>query len=97
VRAEEDHTATVLVDDVVEVRGEDVIWIHGRLERLTPPLTLGGSPLYRIGGATTFPLPPLPGTIRERDNGLDFELTDGLTLRVAWYGSRERQSEHESD
>jgi hypothetical protein len=34
-------------------------------------------------------LPPLPGTIRENENGLDFELTDGLILRVQWQASGE--------
>jgi len=39
--------------------------------------------LYMIGGHP-FTLPALPGAIWERDHGLDFELTDGLTLRIGW-------------
>lgn len=35
-------------------------------------------------GEQPFSLPELPGTIRESNNGLDFDLTDGLTLRIAW-------------
>lgn len=48
-----------------------------------------GSALYAIGGGggPAWSLPPeLPGTIREREHGLDFELGVGLTLRVAWPG-----------
>jgi hypothetical protein len=41
--------------------------------------------LFTVGGQIVC-LPPLPGTIRERPNGLDFELTDVLTLSVAWPG-----------
>ncbi len=79
--------APVLVDGVIEVRGEEVMWMQGELVRETPPLD-GNSSRFSIGGrlGSSFFLPPLPGVIKERDHGLDFELTDGLTLRIAWPG-----------
>jgi hypothetical protein len=39
--------------------------------------------VYKVGEQPVC-LPPLPGTIAYHGHGLDFELTDGLTLRVAW-------------
>jgi hypothetical protein len=42
-------------------------------------------PIYGVGNEHSFCLPQLPGTIRENMNGLDFELTDGLTLRIAFH------------
>lgn len=45
--------------------------------------------LYKVGDQP-FTLPALPGTITERDHGLDFALTEGLTLRVAWQAPGER-------
>ena len=40
---------------------------------------------YVIGvGEQYIQLPPLPGAIKERGDGIDFDLTEGLTLRMAW-------------
>ncbi len=39
--------------------------------------------LYKVGEQPVL-LPPLPGTITYQGHGLDFALTAGLTLRVAW-------------
>lgn len=77
--------APVLVDDHIEVPSDAVLWVHGRLEVMTAELKPGHGPLYSVGGFC-FCLPPLPGTITERACGLDFALTEGLTLRVAWPG-----------
>lgn len=77
----------VLIDGVIEVRAQEVMWYSGELVRRTPPLD-GTSSMFSIGGrmGPSFFLPPLPGVINERESGLDFELADGLTLRVAWPG-----------
>ncbi len=53
-----------------------------------PPRLDPGAGLYDVG-TDSFHLPPLAGTIRARDNGLDFELADTVTLRIAWRGSPE--------
>jgi hypothetical protein len=36
-----------------------------------------------------FPFPPLVGTIQLRDNGIDFLVSDTISIRVAWRGSKE--------
>ncbi len=36
-----------------------------------------------------FPFPPLVGTIQLRDNGVDFLVSDTVSIRVAWRGSKE--------
>ncbi len=36
-------------------------------------------------------LPPLPGTITETDNGLNFDIAEGVRLRIAWRGTRGRR------
>lgn len=77
----------VLVDGAIEVPGEEIVWVHGKLDVIHRSPEAGDSPLYCIGAASfSFKLPRLPGTISERDHGLDLELTDGLTLRLAWPG-----------
>jgi hypothetical protein len=70
-----------------------VIELHGRLGRPWKAGTLREvvpdrdreifGAVYKVG-EQPFSLPELPGTIRESNNGLDFELTDDLTLRIAW-------------
>jgi hypothetical protein len=42
-------------------------------------------PVYGVGNDHWFSLPPLPGTIRESMNGLDFQLTDALTMRIGFH------------
>lgn len=42
-------------------------------------------PVYGVGNDYWFSLPRLPGTIRESMNGLDFQLTDELTLRIGFH------------
>ena len=42
-------------------------------------------PIYGVGNDHWFSLPRLPGTIRESMNGLDFHLTDTLTLRIGFH------------
>jgi hypothetical protein len=77
----------VRVEGGIEVPGEEVLWVDGKLDVIHRSPEADASPLYCIGGLSfSFLLPPLPGTISERDHGLDFELTDGLTLRLAWPG-----------
>jgi hypothetical protein len=36
-----------------------------------------------------FPFPPLVGTIQLRDNGIDFLVSDTISIGVAWRGSKE--------
>jgi hypothetical protein len=69
---------------VIELRGPltNTLGIRGAASRPDETRDIMGT-LYMIGGHP-FMLPALPGTIRERDNGLDFELTDGLKLRIGW-------------
>ena len=45
--------------------------------------------LYTVGDRHIV-LAPLPGTITEGGNGLNFELTEGLRLRIAWKAPDER-------
>jgi hypothetical protein len=78
----------VRVGGGIQVPGQEIMWVNGKLGVIQRWPEPGTSPLYCIGSASfTFRLPPLPGTISERDHGLDFELIDGVTLRVAWPGS----------
>jgi hypothetical protein len=70
----------------------EIFSLHGRLRHPLgedPPKGLPhetrdtfGS-LYVIG-ENALVLPELPGTITEADHGIEFELTDGLMLRMAW-------------
>jgi hypothetical protein len=75
-----------------EPMSREVIGIHGELRhpfmlQVDVPLpdlvreTFGS--VYTIGGQGIC-LPPLPGTISYSNHGLDFALTDGLALRIAW-------------
>jgi hypothetical protein len=36
-----------------------------------------------------FPFPPLVGTTQLRDNGIDFLISDTVSIRIAWRGSKE--------
>lgn len=40
-------------------------------------------------GFDAFPVPPLIGTTRLRDNGVDFRISDTTSIRIAWRGSEE--------
>jgi hypothetical protein len=44
--------------------------------------------VYMLGDRS-FLLPELPGTITETNDGIEFELTDGLVLRIAWAANPE--------
>ncbi len=80
----------------LQARGEsgtsEVFSLHGRLshplgERPGEPIPADtrdvfGS-VYVIGDQSLL-LPSLPGTITEANDGIEFELTDGLVLRIAW-------------
>jgi hypothetical protein len=63
----------------------DVFWINSILTQKHGQLEQHRSPIYSVG-SFKFTLPPLPGAIRERNNGLNFELTEGVILRLAWPG-----------
>jgi hypothetical protein len=43
---------------------------------------------YTIGDRSLL-LPELPGTITETSDGIEFQLTDGLVLRIAWAANPE--------
>jgi hypothetical protein len=40
-------------------------------------------------GVEAFPVPPLIGMTRLRDNGIDFLISDTVSIRIAWRGSKE--------
>jgi hypothetical protein len=82
----------------LQVRGEsgtsEVFSLHGRLrhplgERPGEPIPTEARDVfgsaYLIGDQSLM-LPSLPGTITEANEGVEFELTDGLVLRIAWAG-----------
>jgi hypothetical protein len=83
------------------VRGEsgisEVFSLHGRLRHPlgehpgesipTAARDIFGS-AYTIGDQSIL-LPALPGTITEANDGIDFELADGLVLRIAWAANTE--------
>jgi hypothetical protein len=85
----------------LQVRGQggmsEVLSLHGRLrhplgERPTEPTPahtrdIFGS-AYVIGDQSLL-LPDLPGTIAETSDGIEFELTHGLVLRIAWAANPE--------
>jgi hypothetical protein len=73
----------------------EVISLRGVLAHTVDPGVVANSPsvpdttretfgyLYTVGDKLIV-LAPLPGTIHESGHGLNFELTDGLRLRIAW-------------
>ncbi|HUA11689.1 MAG TPA: hypothetical protein VMA83_06765 [Solirubrobacteraceae bacterium] len=71
------------VEDAVEPEHPNAIfWVRSEMELLVEdPPVLG--PIFRVG-SNSFSFPPMPGAIYERNDGLDFMLTPGLILRVAW-------------
>jgi len=85
----------------LQVRGEsgmsEVFSLHGTLghplgERPATPIPaetrdIFGS-AYTIGDRSLL-LPELPGTITETSDGIEFQLTDGLVLRIAWAANPE--------
>lgn len=86
----------------LQARGEsgtvEIFSLHGRLghphgERpATSPIPaetrdIFGS-TYTIGGRALL-LPELPGTITEIGDGIEFELTEGLVLRIVWAANPE--------
>lgn len=44
---------------------------------------------FNRDGVGAFPIPPLAGTTRLRDNGIDFLISDTTSIRIAWRGSKE--------
>jgi len=72
--------------------GSEVIGLHGKLRHPYNEMPAAPGPddvrdrfasVYTVGGQdVTFP--PLPGAITESANGLDFELTAGIVLRIGW-------------
>ena len=42
-------------------------------------------PMYTVGGHSLM-LPPLPGSVRPYEMGLEWVLAEGLTLRINWGG-----------
>jgi hypothetical protein len=72
----------------------DVISVIGRLDNPLapkPPRLEGDKALYSIGGGLfpMFHLHPMTGTICPRDNGVDFRVAEGVSIRIAWRGSKE--------
>jgi hypothetical protein len=80
----------------LQVRGEsrmsEVFSLHGTLghplgERPATPIPADTRDIfgsaYTIGDLSLM-LPELPGTITETGDGIEFQLTDGLVLRIAW-------------
>ena len=61
---------------------EDIFWVHSEMRIVEDHPTLA-SPIIAIG-STELCLPPMPGRIYERDDGLEFELAPDVVLRVAW-------------
>lgn len=58
----------------------------GRAPRLEPDVGYYG---FGREAFDAFPFPPLVGTTRLRDNGIDFLISDTASIRVAWRGSKE--------
>jgi hypothetical protein len=56
-----------------------------------PPRTETNVGLYGFGreGIDSYPFPPMAETIQLRDNGIDFLLAGGSSIRIAWRGSSE--------
>jgi hypothetical protein len=46
------------------------------------------------GGVDSYSFAPMAGTIHLRDNGLDFRIADGVSIRIAWRGSEEVGDSH---
>lgn len=65
--------------------------VHARLSNpLGPhPPRLEPDVGYYAFGSDHYSFPPLAGTIRLRDHGLDFLVAEGVSIRVAWRGSTE--------
>ena len=90
------------VDVGLEVRsgggGSEVIGLHGKLRH--PYSEMSDAPVpddvrdrwdsfYTVGGQEVR-LSPLSGTITETANGLDFELTAEIVLRIGWNAAERR-------
>jgi len=92
------------VDVGLEVRsgggggGSEVIGLHGKLRH--PYSDMSDAPVpddvrerwdsfYTVGGQEVT-LSSLPGTITESANGLDFELTAEIVLRIGWNAAERR-------
>ncbi len=85
----------------LQVRGEsgmsEVFSLHGRLshplgERPGESISTGTRDIFGsayVIGDQSLLLPSLPGTITEANDGIEFELTDGLVLRIAWAANPE--------
>lgn len=76
----------------VIVRRTDTAYRGGIVETSAPldtslmerPPRLGQGVGFYSFGSLDVCLPPMPGVIREHDHGLNFELADGVVIRVAW-------------
>jgi hypothetical protein len=87
--------------DVTLAGQVEVLSMRGTLGHRQSPDDLAGAPalpdrtretfgyLYTVGDRHIV-LAPLPGTITEGGNGLNFELTEGLRLRIAWKAPDDR-------
>jgi hypothetical protein len=85
----------------LQARGEsgtsEVFSLHGRLrhplgERPGGPIPTETRDVFGsayVIGDQSLMLPSLPGTITEANEGVEFELTDGLVLRIAWAANPE--------
>jgi hypothetical protein len=85
----------------LQARGEsgtsEVFSLHGRLrhplgERPGEPIPTETRDVFGsayVIGDQSLMLPSLPGTITEANEGVEFELTDGLVLRIAWAANPE--------
>ena len=85
----------------LQVRGEsgmsEVFSLHGRLshplgERPGESIPAGPRDIFGsayVIGDQSLLLPSLPSTITGANDGIEFELTDGLVLRIAWAANSE--------
>jgi len=73
-----------------------IVMVQGPLDTdLTqrPPRLNPSVGYYRVGPGMygfNFVLPPMPGAIRERDSGLNFEVSEDVVIRVAWSPAPDR-------
>jgi hypothetical protein len=72
---------------VVHVMGE----LAYALEPEVRERGIAGDTVYTVGGPMSpwYRLAPMTGSVHVRDNGIDFQLSDDVTIRLAWRGSSE--------
>ena len=83
-----------LAEGASKDRAVSFVETHGRLSNPLahdPPRLDPDVGYYAFGSAASeaYPFPPMAGTIRLRDHGLDFLVAEGVSIRVAWRGSSE--------